>query len=135
MFERYHLYPAVAMMKLKLTLYHISIRMKRFLNYTVPKMIQLNFLKNVTIYLFKYFVSHIMTYISILQNKSEFLVLYNFTKCFSGTRVNQIVIINIWMVNFLIFSICYFRLGKKERMIMDNNIFKIVTLPDNLVLI
>ena len=135
MFERYYLYPAVAMMKLKLTLYHISIRMKRFLNYTVPKMIQLNFLKNVTIYLFKYFVSHIMTYISILQNKSEFLVLYNFTKCFSGTRVNQIVIINIWMVNFLIFSICYFRLGKKERMIIDNNIFKIVTLPDNLVLI
>ena len=135
MFERYYLYPAVAMMKLKLTLYHISIRMKRFLNYTVPKMIQLNFLKNVTIYLFKYFVSHIMTYISILQNKSEFLVLNNFTKCFSGTRVNQIVIINIWMVNFLIFSICYFRLGKKERMIIDNNIFKIVTLPDNLVLI
>ena len=76
-----------------------------------------------------------MTYISILQNKSEFLVLHNFTKCFSGTRVNQIVIINIWMVNFLIFSICYFRLGKKERMIIDNNIFKIVTLPDNLVLI
>ena len=135
MFERYYLYPAVAMMKLKLTLYHISIRMKRFLNQTVPKMIQLNFLKNVTIYLFKYFVSHIMTYISILQNKSEFLVLHNFTKCFSGTRVNQIVIINIWMVNFLIFSICYFRLGKKERMIIDNNIFKIVTLPDNLVLI
>ena len=135
MFERYYLYPAVAMMKLKLTLNHISIRMKRFLNYTVPKMIQLNFLKNVTIYLFKYFVSHIMTYISILQNKSEFLVLHNFTKCFSGTRVNQIVIINIWMVNFLIFSICYFRLGKKERMIIDNNIFKIVTLPDNLVLI
>ena len=128
MFERYYLYPAVAMMKLKLTLYHISIRMKRFLNYTVPKMIQLNFLKNVTIYLFKYFVSHIMTYISILQNKSEFLVLHNFTKCFSGTRVNQIVIINIWMVNFLIFSICYFRLGKKERMIIDNNIFKTIIL-------
>ena len=39
MFERYYLYPAVAMMKLKLTLNHISIRMKRFLNYTVPKMI------------------------------------------------------------------------------------------------
>ena len=42
-------------------------------------------------------------------------MLYAFinTKCFSGTSVNQIVIINIWMVNFLIFSVCYFRLGKR----------------------
>ena len=49
-------------------------------------------------YLFKYFVSHTMI---ISQNdsflyylisiKSNFLVLHDFTKCFSGIRANQIV--------------------------------------------
>ena len=75
----------------------------------------------------------IMTDISILKEKSKFLLLNNFMKCFSGT-INQIVIINIWMVNCLIFSICYFQPAKKENMIIDN-IFRIITLEDNLVLI
>ena len=30
-------------------------------------------------------------YISIRQDTLNFLVLHNFTKCFSGTRVNQLV--------------------------------------------
>ena len=57
--------------------------MKSFLNYIAPKMICLNILQNVTIDLFKYFVSHIMTYISILQDKSKLLLLHNFAKCLS----------------------------------------------------
>ena len=76
-------------------------------------MIYLNILKNVANCLFKYFVSHIMTHVTMQQDKLKFILLHNFTKCFSGTRVNQIVIINICMANCLSFSICYFRLGKK----------------------
>ena len=53
------------------------------------------YFKNVAIYSFKYFVSNIMTHITMVQDKSKFLLLHNFMKCFSGTRVNQIVIINI----------------------------------------
>ena len=69
--------------------------MKSFFNYIAPKMIWLNILKNVAIYLFKYFVSHIVTHMSIVEDKSKFLVLHNFMKCFSGSWVNQIVLINI----------------------------------------
>ena len=57
---------------------------EKLLNYFAWKMIWLNILQNVTIYLFKCFVSYIMTYISILLDRSKFLVLHNFTKCFSG---------------------------------------------------
>ena len=70
--------------------------MKSFWNYFASKMVLLDILQNVTIYLFKYFVSHIMI---ILRNDTFLysrinqisLCLHNFTKCFSGTRVNQIV--------------------------------------------
>ena len=84
---------------------------QKFMNYFASTMIWLKIFQNVAIYLFKYFVSYIMTYISILQDKSKFVLLHNFVKYFSGTRVNQIVITDILMVNCLIFSICYFRLG------------------------
>ena len=86
---------------------------QKFLNYLASTMIWLKIFQNVAIYLFKYFVSYIMTYISVLQDKSKFVLLHNFAKYFSGTRVNQIVITSILMVNCLIFSICYFRLGKQ----------------------
>ena len=36
-----------------------------------------------------------MTYITILKDKSKFLLLHKFTKCVPGTIVNQIV---IWFV-------------------------------------
>ena len=132
------------MIKLNLSLKHISIGMKSFFNYIAPKMIWLSILKNVAIYLFKYFVSHIVRHVSIVEDKSKFLVLHNFMKCFSGSWVNQIVVINIWMICCLIFWICYFWLGKKmmftklllhkERMIINKNILKIITLSNNLLL-
>ena len=57
-------------------------------------MILLNNLQNVAIYLI-FFVSHTIIIsgndVSILQDKSNFLLLLNFTKCFFDTRVNQIV--------------------------------------------
>ena len=52
MLERYYFYPAITMIKLNLSLKHISIGMKSFFNYIAPKMIWLNILKNVAIYLF-----------------------------------------------------------------------------------
>ena len=52
-------------------------------------MIWPNFLQSATIDLFTYFVTHIMTYISIRQDESKVLLLHNFTKCFSGTRANN----------------------------------------------
>ena len=68
--------------------------------------------------LFKYLVSHIMmisrnnTFLySILQDKANFLVLHNFKKCFSDTRVYQLE--NKYWNDYLIFSICYFWLHKK----------------------
>ena len=58
-------------------------------------MILLNNLQNVAISFFIFFVSHIIIIsgngISILQDKSNFLLLLKFTKCFFDTRVNQIV--------------------------------------------
>ena len=101
------------MMKLNLILKHVYVLIRSFLNHIAPKMIWLNILKNVTVCLVKYFVSHIVTHITRLQDKSKFILLHNFMKCFSCTRVNHIVIINIWMVNCPIFWICYFQLGKK----------------------
>ena len=47
-------------------------------NFLNSKMILLNILQNFAI-------------ISILHEKSDFLRLHNFTKCFSGTIVNQVV--------------------------------------------
>ena len=44
----------------------ISVRMKSFLNYFALKLILRNILKNVTVSLFKYFVSHIIV---ILRNE------------------------------------------------------------------
>ena len=46
-----------------------------------------------------------------LQDKSNFLVLNIFTKCFSGTRVGQIR--TKCLNSYLIFSICYFQLRIK----------------------
>ena len=46
------------------------------------------------------------------QEKSNFLVVHNFAKCFSGTREKQTVN-KCSMVNCLVFAICYFRLCKK----------------------
>ena len=54
-----------------------------------------------------------MTDISILKEKSKFLLLHNFMKCFSGT-INQIVIINIWLVNCSSFQFVIFNLLKKK---------------------
>ena len=51
MLEIYYFYPAITMVKLNLTLKHISTWMKSFFNYTKPKAIWLNILKNVSIYL------------------------------------------------------------------------------------
>ena len=47
-------------MKLYLTLKHTSIRRKSFSHHFTMKMILLNILQNVAIYLFKYFALHIM---------------------------------------------------------------------------
>ena len=59
--------------------------MKNFLNYFASKMILLNVLQNLGIYLFCF------AHYGNSSEKSNFLVLHNFTKCFSGTQVNQIV--------------------------------------------
>ena len=67
--------------------------MKIFSNYFVSKMILLNILKNITIYLFIYFIS----LITVIPQKNLFLyykkiqfpkenVLHDFTKYFSGAR-------------------------------------------------
>ena len=50
--------------------------------------------------------------ISMLQEKSNILMVHNFTKCFSGTTTNQRVN-NVWMVICIVFAICYFQLRKK----------------------
>ena len=47
----------------------------------------------------------------MLQEKSNFLVVQNFSKCFSGTRLNQAV--NKCLNGCLVFAICYFRHRKK----------------------
>ena len=49
--------------------------------------------------------------ISILKVKSNFLAIRDFTKCFSGTTINQIV--NKILNNCLVFSMYHFRLRKK----------------------
>ena len=84
MLKRYYCYPGNTMMKLLLTLIHIFMWMKSFLNYFALKMILLNILQNFAIYLFC-FTHHddfSKWYISILQGKLKFLVLHNFMKCF-----------------------------------------------------
>ena len=71
------------MMKLSLTLIHIFMGMKSFLNYFALKMILLNILQNFAIYLFCFTHDNFSKwYISILQGKLKFLVLHNFMKCF-----------------------------------------------------
>ena len=69
------------MMKLNLTLKCISTWMKEFLNCFAWKMILLNILQNVPIYLNILFCydNFLKFYVSILQAKSNFLVLHNFT--------------------------------------------------------
>ena len=66
--------------------------MKSFLNYFASKMIELNSLLYVAIYMFKYFASHIVKsskmFISILHDKSNFLVFHNFKKYFNSTIQN-----------------------------------------------
>ena len=70
--------------------------MKSFLKYFKSKMILLNTFQDVAIDLFQYLVSHNMiiprngTFLYYRPNQN-FLVLHHFTKCFSGTGVNQIV--------------------------------------------
>ena len=73
------------------TLLTTSIWIKSFSNYFAPKMIRLNILQNVVIYLLKYFVLDIITYTSTQQDKSKFLLFHNFKKFFSGTRLNETV--------------------------------------------
>ena len=74
------------------------------------------------------------------QEKPNFLVMHNFTKCFSGTREKQAVN-KCSMVNCLVFAVCYFWLCKKMMLtkpllaIVDKIVFKVMTLPNNLVLI
>ena len=78
------------------------------------KIILLNILQNVVIYLifcFAYYGNFWKWYISILQDKLNFLVLHNFTKCFSDTRVNQIA--NALVLSCLVLSFCCFRFCKK----------------------
>ena len=64
------------MMKLLLTLIHIFMWMKSFLNYFALKMILLNILQNFAIYLFCFTHDNFSKwYISILQGKLKFLLL------------------------------------------------------------
>ena len=82
--------------------------------------------------------------ISILKVKSNFLAIRDFTKCFSGTTINQIV--NNILNNCLVFSMYHFRLCKKclhnfclirkwmPLEIVDKNVFKIITFLNNLLL-
>ena len=98
--------------------------MKSFSNYFVSKMILLNIPRNIAIYSFKYFVSHIMVISRecsfILQHK-YFLVLHNFKKYFNSTKVSHIVnkclngFFLKWFerLNGLVFSLSHFRLCKK----------------------
>ena len=129
-----YIYPTSKVTKSNLTL-------KRFC--AGEKLLKLYCTKNVLVKyfekccnLFKYFVSHIVIYIAILRDKSKFFVLHNFRKCFSGTRVNQIVILNIWMV-VSSFQLVIFDLVKKW--CLENFYFIkkewLSTLPNNLVLI
>ena len=85
-------------------------RMKIFLNYFSSKMILLNILQNFAIYLFKYFVSHIM-----ITSRNDTFLYY---------RINQISLCCIVYetllnpivnkcVSGLDFSICYFQLCEK----------------------
>ena len=58
----------------------------------------------------------------MLQEKSNLLVVYNFTKRFSGTRVNQTV--NKCLNGCLVFAVCYFRFSKKPfpKLLLDKEI-------------
>ena len=100
--------------------------------------------------LFKYFVSHIIisrinTFLYYRTNYISlcWIVLRNAFLASGWIRIK-----NIWMINSLVFSNCYFRLCKnwylqnfcliKKWMmleIVDESIFRIITLPNNLVLI
>ena len=95
---------------------------------------------------FAYYDNFSKWYISILQDKSYFLTFHNSKKCFPCTRVYQIG--NECFEWLIVVSICYFRLGKKRCLknfcsikkwvmvvIVDKNVFKIMTLLNNLVLI
>ena len=83
--------------------------MKSFLDYFTTKTILLNILHNVAIYLFTLFTFYFAhygnsskLYISIKQEKTNFLVEHNYTKWFSGTRVTQRV--NVSSLQFVIFG-------------------------------
>ena len=67
--NRRYFYPGITMMKLWLILKHICIGMKSFLNYFALKIIFLNILQNVSVYLFKYCGSHI----TIISRNDTFL--------------------------------------------------------------
>ena len=116
---------------------------QKFMNYFASTMIWLKIFQNVAIYLFKYFVSYIMTYISILQDKSKFVLLHNFVKYFSDTRLNQIVNKYFELIIVLQFAKMMFEkllLAKEmewcwKSEIFNKNVFKIVTILNNLVLI
>ena len=45
----------------------------------------------IQIFCFTHYEKFLKSYISILRDKSSSLVSHDFTKCFSDTRVNQIV--------------------------------------------
>ena len=69
------------------------------------KLLQLFCVKNYSVKFFAKFCDFYTT------EQSNFLMLHNFSKYFSDTRVNQIV--NVWMVNCPVVLICYFQLHKK----------------------
>ena len=62
-----------------------------YFNHFALEMILLTILQNVAFYLFNYYDNFLKRYISILQGKSSFLVLNDFTKYFSETRINEIL--------------------------------------------
>ena len=69
------------------------------------KLLQLFCIKDYSVKFFAKFCDFYTT------EQSNFLMLHNFMKYFSDTRVNQIV--NVWMVNCPVVLICYFQLRNK----------------------
>ena len=71
-------------------------------------------------------------YIFTLQEKSNFLVMHSFTKCFSDTRANQTV-----NKLLLVLSLHFVVTGSVKNVleIVYKNVFEIMTLPNNLVFI
>ena len=90
--ERYYFNAVITMIKLSLTVKHISLQRKSFLNcFFIENVFAKYFTKFYNLFI-EYFVLHIMIISQndalYIQDKSNVLVLHNFMKCFSGPRVN-----------------------------------------------